>query len=38
MPYHLAGLVLLFVGAVLGTIGAAMDPDTRHVDMTSAHV
>ena len=38
MPYHLTGLVLLFAGAVLGTIGAAAGPDTRHVDMTSAHV
>jgi MFS family permease len=38
MPYHLTGLVLLFAGAVLGTIGAVAGPDTRHVDMTSAHV
>lgn len=38
MPYHLTGLVLLFLGAVLGTIGAAAGPDTRHVDMTSAQV
>jgi MFS family permease len=38
MPYHLTGLVLLFIGAVLGTIGAVAGPDTRHVDMTSAQV
>lgn len=34
MPYHLTGIVLLFIGAVLGTLGAAAGPDTRHVDMT----
>jgi MFS family permease len=38
MPYHLTGLVLLFIGAALGTVGAVAGPDTRHVDMTSSRV
>ncbi|MGH3165224.1 MAG: MFS transporter, partial [Trebonia sp.] len=38
MPYHLTTIVLLVVGAILGTVGAAIGPDTRHVDMTSRSV
>ncbi|MCL2584179.1 MAG: MFS transporter [Streptosporangiales bacterium] len=34
MPYHLTGLVLLFIGAILGTVGAVAGPDTRHVDLS----
>lgn len=33
MPYHLTPIVLLFAGALLGAIGAAAGPDTRHVDL-----
>jgi MFS family permease len=33
MPYHLTPVVLLFIGAVLGALGAAAGPDTRHVDL-----
>lgn len=38
MPYHLTAIVLLIIGAILGTLGAAIGPDTRHVDMTSHQV
>jgi 4-hydroxybenzoate polyprenyltransferase len=34
----LTPVVLLFIGAVVATLGAAAGPDTRHVDMTSGHV
>lgn len=34
MPYRLAGLVLLFIGGIIGTIGAAVGPETKDVDFT----
>jgi MFS family permease len=34
MPYRLASIVLLFVGGVLGVIGAAAGPETKDVDFT----
>ena len=33
MPYHFTPVVLLAIGAILGTLGAAAGPDTRHVDL-----
>jgi MFS family permease len=33
MPYNLTPVILLFIGAVLGALGAAAGPDTRHVDL-----
>jgi MFS family permease len=35
MPYALASIVLLFVGGVLGTVGAAAGPETKDVDFTT---
>jgi MFS family permease len=32
MPLHLTSVVLLCVGGVIGAIGAAMGPETKHVD------
>ncbi|HEY2207396.1 MAG TPA: MFS transporter [Pseudonocardia sp.] len=36
MPYALAAIVLLFVGGVLATVGAAAGPETKDVDFTRA--
>ncbi|GMA66148.1 MFS transporter [Alicyclobacillus fastidiosus] len=35
MPYRLTGLVLLFIGGLIGTIGAAAGPETKDVDFTN---
>ncbi|MCL6443947.1 MAG: MFS transporter [Alicyclobacillus sp.] len=32
MPYRLSGLVLLFLGGLIGAIGAAVGPETKDVD------
>lgn len=32
MPYELTAIVLLFIGGILGTIGAAVGPETKDVD------
>jgi glycopeptide antibiotics resistance protein len=34
MPYAVGALVLLFVGGVLGTVGAAAGPETKDVEFT----
>ncbi|GEO26430.1 MFS transporter [Alicyclobacillus acidoterrestris] len=34
MPYRFSSLVLLFIGALLGTIGAIAGPETKDVDFT----
>jgi MFS family permease len=36
MPYALASIVLLFVGGILGTVGAAAGPETKDVDFTAS--
>lgn len=33
MPYRFTPIVLLAIGAILATLGAAAGPDTRHVDL-----
>ena len=38
MPYHLTPVVLLFIGAILGALGAAAGPDTRHVDLARDNI
>jgi MFS family permease len=35
MPYALASIVLLFIGGVLGAVGAAAGPETKDVDFTT---
>jgi MFS family permease len=35
MPFALSSLVLMFIGGVLGTVGAAAGPETRDVDFTT---
>jgi len=35
MPYALASIVLLFVGGILGAVGAAAGPETKDVDFTT---
>lgn len=32
MPYELTAIVLLFIGGILGTVGAAVGPETKDVD------
>lgn len=32
MPFQLTPVALLFVGGIVGTIGAALGPETKHVD------
>ena len=32
MPFHLTPVLLLFIGGVIGTIGAALGPETKDVD------
>jgi MFS family permease len=34
MPYALASVVLLFIGGILGAVGAAAGPETKDVDFT----
>ena len=35
MPYALASIVLLFVGGILGAVGAAAGPETKDVDFST---